>query len=273
MTITLRKELLPQIDKIIDGVKIRNRSHAIEYLLLSSLRPKIKRALVLAGGQGIKMRPFTYEMPKTMLPVHNRPILEYIIELLRNSEVREIAILVGHLSDKIKSHFGDGSKFGVKITYLEEKKAEGTARPLLKVKKLFKNQPFLVIYGDVLADVDLKEFFDFHQEQGGLASVALSSVAEPSPYGVARLRGNKILGFQEKPTKNLKLSRLVSTGIYILEPEVMDYVPNKAYSMLEEDVLPRLAEEGRLFGWPFEGQWFDVGTPEIYERALKEWKK
>lgn len=273
LTITLRKDLFSQVDQIIDGAKIRNRSHAIEYLLLQSLRPRLKKAFILAGGQGIKMRPFTYEMPKSMLPVHNRPILEYIVELLRNNDIREITILVGHLGEKIKAHFGDGSKFGVKISYLEEKKPEGTSRPLLRIKKYLKKEPFLMIYGDVLVDINLKEFFDFHQEHGGLASVALSSVAEPSPYGVVKLRGNKVLGFEEKPKKNQKLSRLVSTGIYILEPRIIEYVPEKIYSMLEEDILPRLAKEGQLFGWPFEGVWFDVGTPEIYERALKEWKK
>ncbi|MEW6408001.1 MAG: sugar phosphate nucleotidyltransferase [Patescibacteria group bacterium] len=273
LTITLRKDLLPQVDEIIDGAKIRNRSHAIEYLLLQSLRPRLSRAFILAGGEGIKMRPFTYEMPKSMLPVHNRPILEYIIDLLRNNEIREIIILVGHLGEKIKNHFGDGTKFGVKISYLEEKKAEGTAKPLLKIKKFVRNQPFLVIYGDILAEINLQEFFDFHQGHGNLASVALSSVAEPSSYGVVKLRGDKILGFEEKPKKNQKLSRLVSAGIYILNPKVINYVPNKAYSMLEEDVLPQLARESQLFGWPFEGQWFDVGTPEIYERVLKEWKK
>lgn len=274
LTITLKKDLLSQVDQIIDGAKIRNRSHAIEYLLLQSLRPRLRRAFILAGGQGIKMRPFTYEMPKSMLPVHNRPILEYIIDLLRNNEIREIIILVGHLGEKIKNHFGDGAKFGVKINYLEEKKPEGTAKPLLKIKKFVRNQPFLVIYGDILAEINLQEFFDFHQSHDSLASVALSSVAEPSPYGVVKLRGDKILGFEEKPKKNQKLSRLVSAGIYILNPKVINYVPNnKAYSMLEEDVLPKLAQEGQLFGWPNDGQWFDVGTPEIYERALKEWKK
>lgn len=273
LTITLRKDLLPQVDEIIDGVKIRNRSHAIEYLLIQSLRPRLKKAFILAGGEGIKMRPFTYEMPKCMLPVHNRPILEYIIELLRNNDIREIFILVGRLGEKIKNHFGDGSKFGVKINYLEEKKPEGTARPLLKIKKIMKNQPFLVMYGDVLAEIDLKEFFDFHQQQGGFATVALSSVAEPSAYGVVKLRGNKILGFEEKPKKSQELSHLVSAGVYILEPEVMDYVLDKPYSMLEEDILPQLSQEGQLYGWSFEGQWFDVGTPEIYERVLKEWKK
>jgi NDP-sugar pyrophosphorylase family protein len=273
LTITLKKDLFPEVDRIIDGEKIRNRSHAIEFLLLQALRPKIKRALVLAGGKGLKMRPFTYEMPKSMIPVHGRPILEYTIELLRNHDIRDIVLLTGYLGDKIKAHFGDGSKFGVKITYLEEKKEVGTARPLLLAKKYLDEEPFLLIYGDILVDIDLADFISFHQEEKGVATVALTSVAEPSPYGVVKLRGSKILGFEEKPVRAPKLSRLISAGLYVLEPSVFDYIPKKPYSMLEEDVLPKLASEGSLRGFPFEGQWFDVGTPEIYERVLKEWKK
>lgn len=273
LTITLKKDLLPEVDKIIDGEKIRNRSHAIEFLLLQALRPKIKKALVLAGGKGLKMRPFTYEMPKSMIPVHGRPILEYTIELLRNHDIRDIILLIGYLGDKIKAHFGDGSKLGVKITYIEEKKEVGTARPLLLAKKYLDEEPFLLIYGDILVDIDLADFISFHQEEKGIATVALTSVAEPSPYGVVKLRGSRILGFEEKPTRAPKLSHLISAGLYVLEPGIFDYISKKPYSMLEEDVLPKLASEGSLRGFPFEGQWFDVGTPEIYERVLKEWKK
>lgn len=273
LTITLKKDLLFKIDKVIDGEKIRNRSHAIEYLLLQTLQPKIKKAFILAAGKGLKMRPFTYEMPKTMIPVHGRPILEYTIELLRNYDIRNIIILIGYLGQKIKNYFGDGTKYGVKITYITEKKEVGTARPLLLAKRYLKEKSFLLIYGDILVDIDLADMISFHQEEKGIATVALTSVAEPSPYGVVKLRGNKILGFEEKPTRDLRLSRLISSGLFIMEPEIFEYVPKKPYSMLEKDVLPRLAKEGKLRGFPFEGQWFDVGTPEIYERVLKEWKK
>lgn len=273
LTITLRKDLLPEVDRHIDKVKIRNRSHAIEYLLTKSLKPHLRKALVLCGGRGIKMRPFTYEMPKAMLPVHNRPILEYIIDLLRNNEIREIVILVGHLKEKITSHFGDGSKFGVKIIYIEEKTPEGTAAPILKAKKYLKGEPFLLMYGDVLADIKIKEFFEFHQEHGNMVSMALSSATNPEAYGMVKLRGNKIMEFKEKPEKTESISRLISAGIYILEPEIFSHIPAKKHSSLEHDLFPKLASEGKLSGWPFEGLWFDISTPEIYGKALKEWKK
>lgn len=145
LTITIKKDLLLKIDKIIDGFRIRNRSHAIEYLLSQTLSPKISKALILAGGRGIKMRPFTYEIPKTLIPVKDKPILEYTIELLKENQIRDITILVGHLGNKIKSYFGDGSNFGVRINYIEEKKPKGTAAPLRKIKKLLEN-PLLLLF-------------------------------------------------------------------------------------------------------------------------------
>lgn len=271
LTITLRKDLLPQIDKVIDGNKIRNRSHAIEYLINKSLRSSVKKAYILAARQGIKMRPFTYEMPKAMLPVKGKPILQHIIEQLRDNDIRDVVILIGHLSDKIKNYFGDGEKFGVKITYVFCDKDIGTAKALLKAKKYLTDESFLMLYGDTLAKVDLKDLLSFHQEEGGLATVALTSVAHPEGYGVVKLRGSKILKFLEKPVQKKHLSRLISAGIFVIDPKIFKLIPQKKYSQLEEDVLPKLAREGNLHGYHFDGEWYDIGTPEVYERVLKEW--
>lgn len=270
LCITLKKELIEKIDETIDGLRIRTRSHAIEYLLSKALPPKIKRAFILAGGKGVRMRPLTYELPKMMLPISGRPILEHTFELLRNNEIREVLLLVGRLGDKIRAHFGDGSHFGVRITYLDEEKPSGTAIPLRKAKELL-NEPFLLIYGDVLADINLKEMIDFHEENKALATMAITSVDQPGDWGVVGLRGNKILSFSEKP-KKAALSHLINAGIFVLDPKVIDYIPKKSFSRLENDVFPRLAKEGKLFGYSFEGKWFDIGTPKTYERAIKEWK-
>lgn len=272
LTITLRKDLLPRLDEIIDGAKIRNRSHAIEYLLTNALGPKIRRAFILAGGRGIKMRPLTYELPKTMLPVKGRPLLEYTIELLREADVRDIIILIGHLGDKIKAHFGDGSRFGVRIRYVEEAREQGTAAPLRLAASLLRDQPFLLFYGDVLVDLNLRDLIEFHKTTGGIATMALTSIDNPSEFGVVKMHGNSIVEFLEKPPKSPKLSHLINTGVSVVEPKLLSYIPKSGYSMLENDVFPRLAREGKLFGYPFEGQWYDIGTPEVYERALAEWQ-
>jgi NDP-sugar pyrophosphorylase family protein len=270
--ISIKKELLEKIDRdVIDSEKIRTRSHAIEYLLSQALPPKISKALILTAGKGVKMRPFTYELPKAMLSVKARPILDHILELLRNNGIREVILLVDSKGDKIRSHFGDGSHYGVKITYLEEKKPSGTAIPLKKAKDLLGNEPFLLIYGDVLAKINLKEMMDFHEESGALATMAVTSVEETGDWGVVNLRGNRIISFIEKPKKP-GLSHLVNAGIFILEPEVLNHIPTKKFSRLETDVFPKLVKEDKVAGYIFEGQWFDVGTPKTYERAIKEWQ-
>src|SRR3989339_723079 len=130
LTITLKGDILEKLDKHIDGSRIRNRSHALEYILGKYFSPKVKKAIVLAGGQGLKMRPFTYEMPKGMIPINNRPVLEHIIENLRRNDIRDIILSVGYLGRKIEEYFGDGSRFGVRISYLRQKKETGTAAPL-----------------------------------------------------------------------------------------------------------------------------------------------
>jgi len=273
LTITLKKDLLPLVDEIIDGLRIRNRSHAIEYLLTKSLGPQIKKVLILAAGRGIDLRPFTYEIPKTLIPVHGKPILEHSIELFRDNGLKDIYIVIGHLGNKIVSHFGDGSRFGIKITYIKENKEQGTAAPLRKAIKHLQGAPFVMMYGDTLIDINLRDITEFHQIHGGPATMAITSSNKPHEFGVVKLHGNKVATFKEKPAKSKNISHFINAGLFIFNPEIINYIPPTGISMLEIDLLPTLAKEGKLYGYPFEGQWYDVGTPEIYEEVLKEWKK
>lgn len=272
LTITLRHDLLQRVDEIIDGARIRNRSHAIEYLLSNSLPPAVQKAFVLAGGAGVKMRPLTYELPKAMLPVGGRPILEHTINLLREHNIRDIIVLVGSLGDKVRNHFGDGANFGVKITYVEEGKRSGTATPLRKAAQLLRDGPFLLMYGDVLAEINLRDMIAFHEHCGKLATMAVTSVDTPGDWGVVGLQGEKIVAFTEKPHKP-GISHNINAGIFVMQPEIIGRVPDRTFAMLEQDVFPTLAKEDKLCGYVFEGKWFDVATPEIYEQVLKEWKK
>jgi len=273
ITITIREEILKKVDEIIDHTRIRNRSHALEYLLSQTLGPKIKQAFILAGGRGAKMKPVTEEIPKTLLPIAGKPILEYQVELLRDANIRDIVILLGHLGEKIKYHFGDGGKFGVKISYVEQKAKEiGTAYALNLAKHYFSSSPFLMMYGDVLAEINLKDFIDFHLSSGGLGTVALSSIGTTLPYGMVRLRGKNIVEFVEKPQKE-GLSKVINAGLFCFEPGIFSYLSLKTNLSLEKDIFPKLAKEGKLAGYLFEGEWFDVGTPQIYEKAIKEWRK
>lgn len=273
LTITISKRLIQLLDETIDGARIRNRSHAIEYLLSRTLVPRVSRAVILAGGQGLKMRPFTYEMPKCLIPIKGRPLLEHTIELLLRYEIRDIVLVIGHLGEKIRDHFGNGSRFGVKITYADQGEGfKGTGGALKVAKPLAGPKPFLLVYGDVLADMNLNDLIEFHKNHGKIMTMALTSVEDSSIWGVVQLHGTQIRDFTEKPKPSQRLSRLINAGIYVIEPRIFEFFPTKKTFRLEEEVFPKLAQQDELYGYPFEGQWFDIGTPEIYARVLKEWK-
>jgi len=271
VTLTLDSDLLKQIDLRIDGHKIKNRSHAIELFLLQALGSNSpKKAIIIAGGKGTRLKPITHEIPKPMVPLHDKPIMEHTIDLLKKYGVRDIIISVGFKGEKIKEYFGNGRKFGVNITYVEEEIPLGTGGPL-RLAKEFLTETFVMCNADELKNIDLFDMYMFHKECGGKATIALTTIEDPSTFGVAKLDGNKIVEFIEKPKRGTEPSKLINSGLYILEPEVIEYVP-EGKSMIETDVFPKIAKEGKLFGYPFSGQWFDTGTLERYEQAIKEWR-
>ena len=225
------------------------------------------------GGQGTRLRPFTLEMTKVMLPIKGKPMVMHALDLLKSHGVTDIVLSIGYKGDQVKEYFGDGSKFGLNIKYVEEKTPLGTAGPLRKAKK-YLTDTFFIIWGDILSQIDLNDFMYFHKNNEGLGTIALTTVADPSRYGVADLKGNKIQRFVEKPEKGKAPSNLINSGMAILEPEIIDkYVPKRGKSMIEIDVYPKLAKSGDLYGYPFTGQWFDTGTHEAYEKAIKEFGK
>ena len=271
ITITLDKNLICQIDKRVDGLGIKNRSQEIENLLSESLGTNIPRkAVLLVGGKGTRLKPLTDKTPKALLEVHKKAVTEHIFDLLKKYGIRDIILCVGHLKDKIKDYFGDGSNFGVNIAYIEEDEPLGTAGPLKLAKKYLKGS-FIVSNGDELKNINIPRMFRLHKRKDALATIALTTVEDPSHYGVARLDGSRIIEFVEKPKKEEAPSNLINAGFYIMEPEVIDMIPN-GFSMLEKDVFPKLAKLGRLRGFPFAGQWFDIGTIERYKLAEKQWK-
>ncbi len=271
LTITLDSDTLQLIDNEIDGRKIKNRSHAIEVLLhrvLGKNRPK--KAILLLGGKGTRFRPITYELPKALLPVQGRTVPEHIIDLFKKYHIKDLIFSIGYMADKIMAYYGDGSKYGVNITYVVEKEALGSAGAIKLAAKELK-EPFIVTNGDELKDIDLEEMYLFHKQNNALVTAALTTVKDPSAYGVAKLEGNKILEFVEKPAKDKAPSNLINSGLSIWEPQALKLIPD-GFSMYEKEVFPKLAKDGKLYGYIFSGQWFDTGTPERYERAIKEWK-
>ncbi len=271
ITITLDKNLISQIDKRIDGLDIKNRSQEIENILSESLGANIpSKAVLLVGGKGTRLSPLTDKTPKALLEVHKKAVTEHIFDLLKKHGIRDMVLCVGHLKNRIKEHFGDGSQFGVNISYIEEDGPLGTAGPLKLAKKYLKSS-FIVSNGDELKNINIPRMFRLHKRKDALATLALTTVEDPSHYGVARLDGSRIVEFVEKPKKEDAPSNLINAGFYIIEPEVIDMIPD-GFSMLEKDVFPKLAKLGRLRGFPFAGQWFDIGTIERYNMAKKQWK-
>ncbi|MBI2137307.1 NTP transferase domain-containing protein [Candidatus Woesearchaeota archaeon] len=271
VTLTLDSNLLREIDRKVDGYKIKNRSHAIEMLLMQNIGGNVPTtAMILAGGIGTRLQPITFEVPKPLLTVHDKTLLEHLFDLFKKYGIKNVIISIGYKGDKIKSAIGNGRRFGVNVTYVEEAKPLGTAGPL-KLAKPFLNDTFIVSNADELKELDLMDMYMFHKENKAAATIALYSVQDPSAYGVAKLQGNRILEFVEKPKKEQAPSNLINSGLYILEPEILDYIP-EGFAMLEKDVFPRLAREGKLYGYPFSGQWHNTGTLELYEKAIKEWK-
>lgn len=273
ISLTLNNNLLSNVDATIDGKTIRNRSHAVEVLLSKALKgKKVKKALILAGGKGTRLRPITYEIPKPMVPVQGRPLLEHTIDFLKEHDIRNIILSVGFLGERIREYFGNGSKFGVKITYVEEDEPTGTAGPLRLAKDLLEDSHFLMINGDNLFNLDLFNMVRSHFENNCVATIALTSVDDPTKYGVARLKGQKILDFIEKPSREDAPSNLINAGVYLFSPDIFKYVPDKQYSMIETEVFPHIIDDDGFYGYVMEGQWLPAGTPNEYERAIKEWK-
>ncbi|MBI3035258.1 NTP transferase domain-containing protein [Candidatus Woesearchaeota archaeon] len=269
ITITLDKNLISQIDKRIDGIGIKNRSQEIELLLAESLGTNIpSNAVLLVGGRGTRLRPLTDKIPKALLEVQGKTITEHLFDLLKKYGIRDVALSVGYLKDKIKEHFGDGSGLGMNIAYVEESEPLGTAGPL-KLAKGFLKDSFIVSNGDELKDINIPRMFRLHKRKNALATIALTTVDDPSHYGVAKLDGSRIMEFVEKPAN--PPSNLINAGFYIIEPEVIGMIPD-GFSMLEKDIFPKLARMGRLRGFPFAGQWFDIGNIERYKIAEKKWK-
>ena len=275
ITLTLKQSTINNVDRLIDKQKIRNRSHAIEYILDQYNLPNIRKAIILAGGIGSQLRPYTYEVPKSLLPVKGKPILEYIIEELKENFVTDIILSTGYLGPKIKEHFGDGKKFGVHITYSEENEPLQTGGAIMKVKDQIGDGTFLVIHGDIVTSLSFRDLIDFHKKEQSIVTAALTPVNKPAEFGQLALHGTKLVRFYQNVTNDKEAevkSHLINCGIYVCEPGIFQYFPKDKKIFLFEDVIESLISQKKVSGFVFEGQWFDVGNPKNYEKAIKEFQ-
>ncbi len=225
--------------------------------------------MVLAAGKGTRLFPLTGEVPKPMAPVVDTPIIQHIFELLAGHGVSEAHANVHYLADALLAAYGEEHRVGGMTVFLShEDELLGTAGGVKRLTDRF-DETFVVVSGDALTDVDLTELMAFHKKNGALATLALRRVYDTSEFGVVELDGGgNILGFQEKPDPGEAISTLANTGIYVLEPEALSYVPESTFFDFAKDVFPRLLEAGEKFvGYQGNFYWSDIGTLEAYRRA------
>ncbi|NEQ32123.1 MAG: NTP transferase domain-containing protein [Leptolyngbya sp. SIO4C5] len=227
------------------------------------------RAVLMAGGSGTRLRPLTCDLPKPMVPILNRPISEHIINLLKRHGITEVIATLHYLPDVMRDYFQDGKDFGVQVTYaVEEDQPLGTAGCVKNISELL-DDTFLVISGDSIADFDLQEAVRFHKERGSKATLILTRVPNPIEFGVVITdENNRIQRFLEKPSTSEIFSDTVNTGTYILEPEVLDYLPANQESDFSKELFPLLLEKDEpMYGYVADSYWCDVGHLDAYREA------
>ncbi|XOB66398.1 sugar phosphate nucleotidyltransferase [Deferribacteres bacterium DY0037] len=227
------------------------------------------KAVVMAGGFGTRIQPLTSSMPKPMIPVMNKPMMEYIIDALKEAGIVEIVILLYFKPEVIKNYFGDGSSKGIKIHYVLPDDDYGTAGAVKKAQK-YLDERFIIVSGDLISDFSFQEILGFHDVKNSKATITLTSVPDPLQFGVVITdKESKIIRFLEKPGWGEVFSDTINTGIYVFEPEILEYIPEDSNFDFSKDLFPKLMASGiDLFGYNAKGYWRDVGNPDSYRAAL-----
>ncbi len=224
------------------------------------------KAVILAGGKGTRLRPLTYSIPKPLLPIGRKPILEIIIERLREHNVEEVILTVEYKAELIRSYFRDGNGLGVRILYHQENRFSGTAGPVKQVEHMLDGEPFITMNGDLLTDLNFTKMYQTHLDQSSELTIATAGHTVTLPYGVIDTQDDKIVSIREKPT----LEFLINAGIYILSPSTLGSIPEDGtYDM--PDLIQTLVDQKRKVGTYFiDGEWQDLGTMESYEKVNLE---
>ena len=259
LTITLDESLLRSIDATIDGVNVRNRSHAIEQLLIASMKHgKPRKAVVFAGGPQVISGGRSVPVP--MAVVKGRPIIDYIVDELKRNGITEIIMAMGANSESIIGHLGDGSGIGIAISYVIEETPRGTEGALGLVRNRVKEGPFFALNGDNIFTIDLDDLYRQHVASRAIATVALTTSGPGTRFGVTKLEGNRITSFVQKHERSAG-AELVNAGIYLFSPEVFDFIgASRGRVMLEESLFPALVGRGKLFGYVFSGPWYSLDS-------------
>lgn len=243
---------------------VDDRQRVVDLITMADFMPEPcsgLEAVIMAGGQGSRLRPMTETLPKPMLPLGEKPLMEHIVEQLKDAGIQRVNVATHYLPEKIKDHFGDGSRFGVQLNYLTEDRPLGTAGALGLLGT--PQDTLLVINGDILTKVDFRAMLDFHQEQNAIITVGVRKFEISVPYGVVESEGGFITFLQEKPSLNF----FVNAGIYLLEPSCFRYLTVGRRKDMTELIQLALAEGERVASFPIHEYWLDIGKHEDYQRA------
>ena len=226
------------------------------------------KAIILAGGVGTRLRPLSCTRPKLLFPVLNKPLLDWTMERLAEAGVSGVTLAVKYMAEAFMQRYGE-SKHGIKISYSIEKKPMRTGGAIKYAEELIGHEePFLVLNGDIFTTIDYTALINKHKQNKAVATIALYRVEDPSRYGTVKLTNqNRITQFTEKAPPGKVPSNLINAGVYILDPEIFNYIPGGRPVSIEHEVFPKLAEQGKLFGHEFKEVWIDIGKPADYLKA------
>lgn len=219
------------------------------------------RAVVLAGGKGARLSPYTAILPKPLMPVGDQAILEILIRQLKHNGFHRITVALGHLAHLVKAVLGNGDSLEVNIDYSIEDAPLGTSGPLLLIEPL--DETFVVLNGDVLTDLSFQDVINFHRHNNAVATIATHKRNVNIDYGVVYRQGNRMTGYEEKPTMNYE----VSMGIYVLEPRVLQFIPQGSYQDFPDLVRILIENKEKVMCYPYEGIWFDLGRFEDFQKV------
>lgn len=265
LTITLSPDVLDRVDAAIDGQALRNRSHAIEVLLRKALAPTVDTAVVLAGGDhGDGVNP-------ALATIDGQELIRRTLGHLSRFGIRRFVVVAGDDIDRIESIIGDGSPIGASVTYVREEQPRGTAGALKLAAPALARGPFMVVHGDVLTNIDARDFVAFHHGAGTLATIAVKPRPSERSYGRVKVQGTRITSFDAVGESD-GIS-IVNTGLYVMQPQVLNLIDDAGPSMLEEHLFPTLAGMGELTAFVFQGVWYDVRDPDRQKLAESEWRQ
>jgi dTDP-glucose pyrophosphorylase/CBS domain-containing protein len=257
----LHENVLRQLPILDDGGKVA------DLVLIDDLIPNPDlpiQAVIMAGGLGSRLRPLTEDMPKPMLPVGGKPMMELMIEQLRQVGIRRVNITTHYKPEKISDHFGNGSSFGVELNYVNEDRPLGTGGSLGLIDK--PTEPMLVINGDILTQIDFRAMLAYHQEHRAVMTVAVRQYDIKIPYGVIECEGSRVCALKEKP----KMHFLVNAGVYLLEPKAYEFIPNGEHFNMT-DLIQRLLDSDHIVAsFPIIEYWLDIGQLADYNQAQKD---